>query len=123
MDIQGLKYNPAYASLFSNFTQLTRFQIYKFYNSLTLPHLLALSPIWQLLFCLLKQNLFIEFILSFLYNFCIYPNFFLQATFFLCQNFKLIFPATIIDKTVEDFKSSASKKIPIDLLCFYECIK
>lgn len=72
--IQNLekKTRLAYASLVSNVTHLSRFHLSKLYNSLTVPHLLALSPIWQF-FPASKKNLFIGFILNLLNSFYICP--------------------------------------------------
>jgi hypothetical protein len=72
--IQNLekKTRIAYASLVFKVTHLSLFDLSKFYNSLTVPHLLALSPIWQL-FPASKKNLFTGYILNLLNFFYICP--------------------------------------------------
>ena len=64
--IQNLvkKIRIAYASLASNITNLSRFHLSKLYNSLTVPHLLAMSPFVNFFLLQIKKKILTKSILN-----------------------------------------------------------
>ena len=59
----------AYASIVSNVKHIDKLNLAKIYNSLVVPHLLSLCPVWQ--FSNLGNCLFVEYIFVMLNSFSV----------------------------------------------------
>ena len=65
------KLRIAYASIISNIKHIDKLNLAKIYNSLVVPHLLSLCPVWQFFLVNLRNYLFVEYIFVMLNSFSV----------------------------------------------------
>ena len=107
LSLENLKKKPriAYASIVSNIKHIDKLNLAKIYNSLVVPHLLSLCPVWQFFSEPQKLSVrrvyfrYAKFLLS-------YPPW--TRNSYLMNKFRLVSPTSIIDKRLRDFRSSMS---------------
>ena len=105
LELLKKKLRIAYASIAFNIKHIDKLNLAKIYNSLVVPHLLSLCPVWQFFSEPQKLSVrrvyfrYAKFLLS-------YPPW--TRNSYLVNKFRLVSPTSIIDKRLHDFRSSMS---------------